>query len=269
MLLSLAIITLLVAAPLLVATAVVYAACHGQRGDTGTEPLRFAGSLRAFLREWLATVALVAAAPFRLRPHKSAASHRQVVIFVPELRCSSGAFWYLRRRLKAAGWTSLPGLERTGGRPTSESLAAVLDARLAALPADSDVVLVGHGVGGLLARDYAAARADRRLRHVVTLGSAHQGTRALPYNLLRAPVAAALQPNGVDLIAIFSDFDAWLVPVDDAYCPQGFNIAVRGIGHCSLLLSRRVADLITENIAAPVAGTLAAPHSGGMEGLRR
>ena len=30
-----------------------------------------------------------------------------------------------------------------------------------------------------------------------------------------------------------------------------FNIAVRGVGHCAMLLSRRVADLIAENLAAP------------------
>ena len=50
------------------------------------------------------------------------------------------------------------------------------------------------------------------------------------------------------MIAIYSDFDAWLVPIDDAYCPRGFNIAVSGVGHCAMLLSRRVADLIAENL---------------------
>jgi pimeloyl-ACP methyl ester carboxylesterase len=251
MLLGIAIVAMLTTLPVLAGTALAYAACRGQRGDTGTEPLHAVGTVRAFLREWLATLALVAAAPFRLRRGLSEAPVRGIVIVIPELRCSSAGFWYLRRRLRAAGWTSVAGLDRFTNDPAADAIAA-LDARIAGLPPGADLVLVGHGAGGLLAREYAAARPDLRLRHVVTLGTAHQGTRGLPYSLLGATPRPALNRGASDLIAIFSDFDAWLVPVDDAYCPQGFNIAVRGLGHCAMLLSRQVADLIAENLAAPV-----------------
>ena len=67
------------------------------------------------------------------------------------------------------------------------------------------------------------------------------------------PEGTPTEPAG-DVIALYSDFDAWLQPVDDAYCPGGFNIAVSGIGHCAMLLSRRVADLIVENLTAPMPG---------------
>jgi pimeloyl-ACP methyl ester carboxylesterase len=250
MLVGAALIVLLTAVPLLAATGMTYLACRGKRGDAGTEPLRAVDSARAFLREWLATLALIAATPFRLRGRAHDPSLHGVAVFVPELHCSSATFWYLRRRMRLAGWASIAGLERREHR--GAATASVLDARIAALPPGTEIVLVGHGVGGLLARDYAAARPELRVRHVITLGTAHQGSRALPYTLLGVPAPSpAANGHPVDVIAICSDFDAWLVPIDDAYYPPAFNIAVRGVGHCAMLLSRRVADLIAENLAAP------------------
>lgn len=239
----------LTAFSLLAATALAYAHGRGQRGDAGTEPLHWRGAIAAFVHEWLAGLALLTASPFGMRATPPAAGARGVVVLVPELYCSSAGFWYLRRRLSAAGWASVPGLAR---HARGSDAFAALDACIAQLPAGIEIVLLGHGSGGLIARAYAEARPQLHVRHVITLGTPHQGSRALPYRLLGAPQYA---PSGgaaaVDVIAMYSDFDAWLSPIDDAYCPRGFNIAVRGLGHCAMLQSRRVADLIAENLAAP------------------
>lgn len=238
----------------LAATAALYAAGRG-RGETGAEPLALGGAARAFLHEWLAAVALLAALPLRLRAAAGQRAARGVAVFVPELRCSSAAFWYLRRRLRAAGWEGVAGIDRPRSSDVRTAMVD-LDARLAALPAGCELVFVGHGVGGGLAQRYAAARPALRVRHVITLGTPHRGSSALPYRLLGAAAAPAPVPASsaapVDVIALYSDFDAWLWPMDDAYCPGGFNIALRGVGHCAMLLSRRVADLIAENLAVPV-----------------
>lgn len=249
MLATILLLVLLTAIPLLAATATAYGVGRrGHRGDAGTEPMHPLGSITAFLHEWLSGVALIVAWPFRLRARKLGAAPR-VAVFIPELRCSSAGFWYLRHRLRAAGWPSIAGVERPH---SAAEVTAALDARLAALSRDVELVFVGHGIGGVLAREYVAARPQLRVRHIITLGTPHQGSRALPYRLLGAPTASADgAASPADVIAIYSDFDAWLIPVDDAYCPRGFNIAVRGIGHCAMLQSRRVADLIAENLAAP------------------
>jgi pimeloyl-ACP methyl ester carboxylesterase len=242
------IVVALTALPLLAATALAYAHGRGQRGDAGTEPLHWRGALGAFVHEWLAGLALLAAVPFRVRATPLPAGARGVVISVPELYCSSAGFWYLRRRLSAAGWASVPGLARHARR---RDAFAALDACIAQLPAGTEIVFLGHGNGGLIARAYAEARPQLHVRHVITLGTPHQGSHALPYRVLGRPQYAPSGGGaGVDVIAIYSDFDAWLSPIDDAYCPGGFNIAVRGLGHCAMLQSRRVADLIAENLAA-------------------
>jgi pimeloyl-ACP methyl ester carboxylesterase len=172
-------------------------------------------------------------------------------VFVPELHCSSAGFWYLRRRLGSLGWDGIAGLERTRRSDVQRAIAD-LDVRLAGLPAGTELVFVGHGVGGLLAHHYAIARPALPVRHVITLGTPHRGSSALPYRLLGAALAPAPSDARVDVIALYSDFDAWLQPIDDAYCAGAFNIAVSGIGHCAMLLSGRVADLIAENLAAPL-----------------
>ena len=237
----------------LTATVVVYAASAGRRGDTGVEPLRGVGAAAAFLREWLATIALLAASLVGGRSNGIEPEARHVVILVPERFCSIATFWYLRRRLRGCGWSTRVAMMRRRASDGRDAT-TVLDACTAALPSGTEIVLLGHGIGGLLAHRYARARPALRIRHVITLGTPHQGSRSLPYRLLGATAAsappAAAGEAAVDVIAIYSDFDAWLVPVDDAYCPGGFNIAVRGIGHCAMLLSRRVGDLLVENLSS-------------------
>jgi hypothetical protein len=56
-------------------------------------------------------------------------------------------------------------------------------------------------------------------------------------------------PQQFDVIAIASDFDAFIAPSSGAYYPGAFNIEVRGIGHFALARSARVWELIRENLA--------------------
>ena len=255
-----ALIIALPVAALLLATAAIYAAAR-RRGEAGTAPLPAAAAALAFLRESLAMLALITARLLPARAEPIDRTPHRVALLIPEMHCSASSFWYLLRHLHAHGWAGAAGPPRTIG--AAQTFAA-LDARIAALPPACELVLIGHGIGGLLAHRYVQARPAARIRHVVTLGTPHQGSAALPYRLLsdRGAIPPALPATGAastDVIAIYSDFDAWLVPVDDAYCPGGFNIAVRGVGHCAMLLSRRVADLIVENLAAPVGVMSAAP----------
>jgi pimeloyl-ACP methyl ester carboxylesterase len=244
----------------LMAIAVLYAV-DCRRSDTGPESMPTGAAVGAFLHEWLAVLAWLGAAPFRVRRAAGELPARGVAVFIPELHGSSGGFWYLRRRLRAAGWDSIAGAEHIG-RASGQDVMAALDARIAALAIGTELVLIGHGIGGRLALRYAEARAALPIRHVVTLATPHRGSDALPYRLLAAAqhgLPPACHTPGADVIAVYSEFDAWLRPLDGAYCPGAFNIAVRGIGHCAVLLSRRVADLIVENLTAPAPSRRGAP----------
>lgn len=244
MLAALLIVLGLVALPLL-ATLGSYATAR-HRGETGTEALGLPETIRAVLEEAAATGALVATLPLRLHPARPPTASRGVILLIPELYCSSGSLRSLAHRLAEAGWITLAAAEHPSVA-NYETVKAGLDARIERVPAGVDVVLLGHGGGGLLAAHYAATHP--RVGRVVTLATPHQGSRALLYRWIGPD---ARTPAGItaDVVAIYSDFDAWLVPVDDAYCPGGFNIAIGGIGHCAMPRSARVADLVIENLAS-------------------
>lgn len=235
-----------IAAITLAATGATYAAGRG-RGTTGTLRLGIAGLVRAFLIEATATLAVLAALPWRLRPTVPRGASRGVVLLVPEIGCSSGGFLCLARRLRAGGWTVRAAVEYPSPR-TTDALDRALGAQLDVVPAGSEVVILGHGIGGVLATHHAA-QTTTRIRRVITLGAPHQGSRGLIYRLCPSPGSSSAT-EGADVTAIYSDFDAWLVPIDNAYCPQAFNIAVSGVGHCTMLWSRRIADLVIENLTA-------------------
>ena len=239
----------LLAVPL-AATAATYAAARN-RGESGVAALGPLRAVLAFAQEWLATAALLAACPWRL-PSRASATCRRIAIFVPERYCSSATFWYVRRRLRKAGWESAAGIDRTRDCDEAADLAAI-DAHLAALPAGTSIAMIGHGLGGRLALAYAAARPNIAIHQIITLGTPHQGSTALSYRALGdGPPSTPAAAGPIDIIAIASDFDAWLQPFERAYHLNGFNIALRGVGHCAMLLSRRVTDLLVENLnAAP------------------
>jgi hypothetical protein len=98
------------------------------------------------------------------------------------------------------------------------------------------------------------------VQQIITLGTPHQGTLGLlsRFNRFRFvhPSSNFLQdlaeqdpvPRRFDTIAISSELDAWVIPNDAAYYPGAFNIAVRDTGHFTLLLSKRIAELVAENL---------------------
>jgi len=118
-----------------------------------------------------------------------------------------------------------------------------LDA-LAASPGAPDVVLLGHGAGGLVACRMVARRTRRDVGHVVAIGSAHDA----------ADAAAAARRTTV--VSLYSLHDARLVPPSLAYVPGALNIAVRDAGHCGLVLSARTSALVIEALREPLGATV-------------
>ena len=128
--------------------------------------------------------------------------------------------------------------------------------------ANVKLALIGHGTGGLVARRYHQKTLGQGIHAVATLCTPHQGTET---PLCRIPWLRQLQPGSPvlrelaaadsilspdNVIVIYSDFDALLVPTNRAYYPGAFNIEVRGVGHYFALASRKISDLLIENLNA-------------------
>ena len=228
--------------------------------------------VQAFAGECAATAVLTWTTPLafrrrRARPFDARRQHRPVVLLHGYLQHSANFLW-LARRLRRDGWVHLHevahvpllgDIERSGAR-----LAGVIE-RIRRETGAPEVDVVAHSMGGLVARAAVSAGAAG-IHRIITLGTPHQGTevfRRLDLDpmlrqmrpgspCLRRLAGADPMPAATELISIYSRDDALVVPPSNGYCPGAFNIEVRGLGHMSLLFSRRVYELVRENLAADV-----------------
>lgn len=222
--------------------------------------------IRRIVLEGLAAWVFLLAAPCFLVPRprqRWAPGDHPPVLFVHGWAGTPGCFLVLRRRLARDGWLHLhhvwlaPVLaapERNADRLT-RAIAKVRE-RTGAPTVD----LVAHSLGGILARLVLHGPAGGSLGRVITLGTPHQGTRAVP-SAAHEPALRALAPGsdllrrlaeataalpGVECAAIYSVDDGVIRPAEHGYWPGVLNVQVAGPGHNALLVSRRVYDVLRE-----------------------
>jgi triacylglycerol esterase/lipase EstA (alpha/beta hydrolase family) len=228
--------------------------------------LGWGGRLKLFCGEFAAYVLLFTfMQPFARRPLEGAPRPGMPVVLVPGIYCNAGLWWWFRRRLAALGvahsWAVTLEPPLAGIDQLAQRLAEMIE-RICAETGAARVVLVGHSMGGLVARAClrdAAARA--RIARIVTLGTPHHGSllalRAIGRNAreMRPGSAwlAALNagaPHGVPLTSIFSRHDNYVAPQDSPLLPGAENVALAGIGHLALAFSDAVARRVAKEVAA-------------------
>lgn len=138
--------------------------------------------------------------------------------------------------------------------------------RLCAETGYERVHVVGHSLGGVIARYYVQRLGgDARVHTLVTLGSPHRGThlaRALPRGVCRqiTPGSALLhelaQPAPgcrTRFLAFWADLDQLILPRASAQVDhpdlRARNVHVRGVGHMSLPVNGRVVHEIVATLA--------------------
>ena len=234
--------------------------------------LRAAPALRMVLAEYAAFVAsFVLIFPVercwmgadRLpRVAGGAAGRRLPVLLVHGYGCSRGAWWWLRRRLEAAGWTvATISLEPVYASIDDyvEPLARRIDAVLAQTGSDR-LLLVGHSMGGLVARCYLQRCGSARVARLVTLGTPHQGSQLA--HIGAGENARQMRPHSdwlralanpaplLDTVVIYSPHDNFVMPQANLELPGATARAIDGLGHLAMLFSPRVAVALLAALAA-------------------
>jgi pimeloyl-ACP methyl ester carboxylesterase len=147
--------------------------------------------------------------------------------------------------------------------------------RVCAQTGHDRVHVVGHSLGGLIARYYVQRQGgDRRVESLVTLGTPHEGSlwaHVVPTPLIRqlrpgSPVMRELSEPApgcrTPVTAVYSDLDQIVVPTSSGRCDhpdlQARNVLFRGIGHMSLPRHRAVVDEIAATLAG-VRGVAGSP----------
>jgi triacylglycerol lipase len=140
------------------------------------------------------------------------------------------------------------------------------------------VHVVGHSLGGLLARYFVQRLGgDAYVRTLVTLGTPHGGTELARLAPRAFPLVRQLSPRSpvirelaepapgcrTRFLAFSSDLDHLVVPSRNARIEHpdldATNVAVRGVGHLSLSINRRVAQQIATALGALDPASAAGP----------
>ena len=229
------------------------------------EPIGLVNAVWAFLRECAASVAVALLTPLGLlMSHcRRAAGTRGPVVLVHGWSLSRGSWWLLRRRLLRDGWSPVCCFDYGSITADVESAAIQLGTFVQRLVEANAAppALIGHGLGGLVIRNYAGRCAHAEVQRIITLGTPHQGTdlaaRLFPHlkpgsAFLRDLKASDRAVRRYDVIAIHSTFDAVVLPPSNARYPIALNVQLNDVGHNTLLFSRRVYGLLAENLAAPL-----------------
>jgi pimeloyl-ACP methyl ester carboxylesterase len=244
--------------------------------DVGPWPARTLAWLGAFLSECAVTALLALTVPLAFRRQRVRAldaaelesERSRPVVLLHGYAQHTANFLWLVRRLRRDGWLHLYSIRHTalGGdiEQSGRRLGEAID-RIRRESGAREVDVVAHSMGGLVARACVRARGPASgIGRLITLATPHQGTVAFR-RFARDPMVGQMRPGSpllarlaaddpvpalVDCISIYSADDAVVIPAAAAYYPGALNIEVRGLGHMSLLFSRRVYDLVHENLAA-------------------
>ncbi|MFI2208933.1 esterase/lipase family protein [Streptomyces sp. NPDC020141] len=202
-----------------------------------------------------------APAPTPLGGPPGGADHPPVVLlhgFVD----NRSVFVLLRRSLARHGWRHLECLNHSPLTPDIRAAAALLGTQIEAICARtgrSEVDIVGHSLGGLIARYYIQCLGgDLRVRTLVTLGTPHSGTTVAPLASAH-PVVRQMRPGSglieelrgpapgcrTRFVSFWSDLDQLMVPIETARIEHPDliteNVQVSGVGHLAMPVHPAVA----------------------------
>lgn len=186
---------------------------------------------------------------------------RPPLLLIHGYLCNRGYWWKLRRDLEAAGWqVATISLHPAFGAVDGyvPQLARRIDDVRARTGGDR-VIVIGHSMGGLVARAYLRSHGGKRLAGLVTLGSPHHGSRLailgiganarqmLPGSdwLAGFNTPCVLQPVPV---AIYSGQDNFVMPQDSARLEGAKNVPVAGIGHLEMAFSPVIRRVLLDEL---------------------
>jgi len=197
--------------------------------------------------------------PARLPPLKQ--GHRPPVILLHGLFQNRSSLFWLQHRLRSAGYRQIISINTPACRDLetlTEKLAKKVDELRIRLKVDK-VILVGHSMGGMIARNYVQNRGGAvHVERVVTLGSPHQGSKLAPFALssmgkMLLPGSefirrfnSAAWPQVTPIFSIYTRYDNIVMPAELARMDGAKSIELDGMGHTALLFHPRSLQAVIE-----------------------
>jgi triacylglycerol lipase len=135
------------------------------------------------------------------------------------------------------------------------------------------VLLVGHSMGGILAREVVRRHGAQAVERIISIASPHQGTlwgfvtlsQAVPQMTSHCAYLRELAEDSaiksVDVHSIAAVHDNLVIPFDNALLPGSVWHLVPGYGHVSVTHAPQTMDLVERLIYADPARTSPAPET--------
>ncbi len=207
----------------------------------------------------------------RYRPVSSNATTAQglPVLLIHGYCCNAAYWWAMERYLRGQGIGNLFTINLEPVFADINHYAIQVAERVAqirTLTGADQVILVGHSMGGLVARAYVHWYGGKPyVARIITLGSPHNGSKLLRLSLVKGPNveqmhpgnlwltrlnAAETQPSPVPITSIYSVHDNLVALQDRSVLNYDHvkNIPLPGIGHLAMTFSRRLQRLVQQEI---------------------
>lgn len=186
-----------------------------------------------------------------------AAGDRPAVILVHGYACNAAVWAWLARRLSARGYAVFTATLEPVFAHIDDYVAPLARTVTAAVGDTGRVALVAHSMGGLVCRAYLRRFGGARVGRLVTLGAPHHGSALAPIGYgadaadmrpmaewLRGLAESAQRAPASPITSIYSWHDNFVAPQTSSVLAGAKNVPLGGLGHLSLLFSRRVAALV-------------------------
>lgn len=226
--------------------------------------LDFTGRARMFLHE-LASLAqapkMIAYALLMRAPAPAPAT--LPVLLLHGIGCNAAVWTTLRRHLEAMGLGPVYALSYGPPFAPIETFAPQVAGKIARIEratGASQVVIVAHSMGGLVARSYLRAFGPAHVRRLVTIGTPHAGSRHA-WLMSGASLAQmrpgsgylraleTLDPNerAVPIVSIWSWHDSMVTPQTSSRLNDA-DIVLSGVAHNALLGDPQVLAIVADQV---------------------
>jgi triacylglycerol esterase/lipase EstA (alpha/beta hydrolase family) len=187
------------------------------------------------------------------------------VLLLHGVLCNAGVWCGFRKDLAARGLGPLYTLSYGPPLASIELFADQVATKVEAILRETGaprVAIVGHSMGGIVARAYLRRHGAASVTSVITFGAPHHGSvhawlfpgiclaQLRPGNAWLADLNRADNaPSDVRMVSIWSWHDSMVAPQTSSRLRGGENIELIGVGHNALLADRRVRALVAEELA--------------------
>lgn len=198
------------------------------------------------------------------QPEPDPACTRPPVILIHGLYHNASAWILYQSLLKQKGFHNTYAFSYKSVRMNIETLSQKLDGKVDEVRSqlsDQRVVLIGHSLGGFLAKAYVdhGANSDK-VAAVITLGSPHQGSKLAVFGVGRLARSLSYRgkwfqelkqnsrDSGIPRLAIYSPIDNMVLPNESLHVdqPGWSHLESYPLSHVAMLYYRPLAKLVIE-----------------------